>query len=152
MKSNWIRLFGAATTPPVNHLVPMARTPSQVADTIKTDRSDGRKIVGAPVRRRQVAYLHQRRPVAAASMRADIGNTSTLRYQSRLVERDAPAVAAVRDLATQCPRYCYRLIQLKCLTVIDEFTRECLAIDVLEVSAPIGYRAAIKISSASMVR
>jgi putative transposase len=117
-------------------------------------------------------------------------------YQSRLVKRDAPAVAVMHELAAQYPRYGYRRIQvflqrrghamspdrahrlwrlhalqvprkrprrrvamhrprplpatgvgqvwaydfvfdacangqqLKCLTVIDEYTRECLAIDV----------------------
>jgi putative transposase len=121
---------------------------------------------------------------------------STLRYKSRLVKRDAPVVAVMRELAAQYPRYGYRRIQvflgrrghvmsadrthrlwrlhglqvprkrprrrvaahrpkplsptganqvwaydflfdacangqqLKCLTVIDEYTRECLAIDV----------------------
>ena len=117
-------------------------------------------------------------------------------YQSRLVQRDAPVVVAMHELAAQYPRYGYRRInvflargghpmstdrthrlwrlhklqvpkkrprrrvatsrprplapmamgqvwaydfvfdacangqQLKCLTVVDEFTRECLAIDV----------------------
>jgi putative transposase len=117
-------------------------------------------------------------------------------YQSRLAQRDAPAVAVMHELAAQYPRYGYRRIQvflarrghtmstdrahrlwrlhklqvpkkrprrriatsrprppapmamgqvwaydfvfdacangqqLKCLTVVDEFTRECLAIDV----------------------
>jgi putative transposase len=121
---------------------------------------------------------------------------STWRYQSRLTERDAPALAAMRELSAQYPRYGYRRIQvflarrghvmsadrahrlwrlqdlqvprkrprrrvatgrprplpasamnqmwaydfvfdacangqqLKCLTVVDEYTRECLAIDV----------------------
>jgi putative transposase len=121
---------------------------------------------------------------------------STVGYQSRLAQRDAPAVAVMHELAAQYPRYGYRRIQvflarrghamstdrahrlwrlhklqvprkrprrrvaasrprplpamaagqvwaydflfdacangqqLKCLTVVDEFTRECLAIDV----------------------
>jgi len=121
---------------------------------------------------------------------------STLHYESRLAIRDAPVLAAMRELAAQYPRYGYRRIQvflarrgyvmsadrthrlwrqaglqvprkrprrriamrrprplaptaanavwaydfvfdacangqqLKCLTVIDEYTRECLAIDV----------------------
>lgn len=121
---------------------------------------------------------------------------STLRYQSRLVEKDGPVLAAMRELSAQYPRYGYRRIRiflgrqgysmstdrthrlwrqaglqvprkrpcrrvavnrprplspmqanhvwaydfvfdacangqvLKCLTVIDEYTRECLAIDV----------------------
>jgi putative transposase len=121
---------------------------------------------------------------------------STLGYASRLAVRDAPVVAAMRELALQYPRYGYRRIRiflarrghgmsadrahrlwrdaglqvprrrprrrvatsrprplpptgqnhvwaydfifdtcadgraLKCLTVVDEFTHECLAIDV----------------------
>lgn len=135
-------------------------------------------MVGAPVRRRQVAYLQQggvsiRRACALLSVAR-----STLHYRSRLIKRDA--VAVMRELAAQYPRYGYRRIQvflerrghpmsadrahrpvaamrtasaektasgylwaydfvfdacangqqLKCLTVIDEYTRECLAIDV----------------------
>ena len=153
-------------------------------------------MVGAPVRRRQVAYLQQggvsiRRACALLSVAR-----STLRYQSLRVSRDAPVVAAMQELAAQYPRYGYRRIQvflerrghpmsadrahrlwrlcglqvprkrprrriatsrprplpataagylwaydfvfdacangqqLKCLTVNDEYTRECLAIDV----------------------
>jgi putative transposase len=121
---------------------------------------------------------------------------STLRYQSRLVVRDAPVLDAMRRVAAQYPRYGYRRIRiflkreghvmstdrthrlwrqaglqvprrrprrraaisrprplptvgvnhvwaydfvfdtcangqtLKCLTIVDEWTRECLAIDV----------------------
>jgi putative transposase len=153
-------------------------------------------MVGAHVRRRQVAYLQQgglstRRACALLSVAR-----STLHYQSRLIKRDTPVVAAMHELAAQYPRYGYRRIlvflerrghvmsadralrlwrrcglqvprrrprrriasgrprplpatgagylwacdfvfdacangqQLKCLTVIDEYTRECLAIDV----------------------
>jgi putative transposase len=153
-------------------------------------------MVGARLRRQQVAYalgrgLSSRRACALLSVAR-----STLRYQSRLVARDAPAIAAMRELAGQYPRYGYRRIrifltragramstdrthrlwrqaalqvprrrprrrvatgrprpvpasganqvwaydfvfdtcangqQLKCLTVIDEWTREALAIDV----------------------
>jgi putative transposase len=153
-------------------------------------------MVGAPARRRQVAFVcergvSQRRACALMSVAR-----STLRYESRLSQRDAPVVAAMRELAAQYPRYGYRRIQvflarrghamspdrvhriwrqyglqvprrrprrrvaasrprplpalganqvwaydfvfdacangqqLKCLTVIDEYTRECLAIDV----------------------
>src|SRR5580698_2389532 len=153
-------------------------------------------MVGAPVRRGQVAYccgggLSVRRACALMSVAR-----STLRYESRLVKRDAPVVAVMHELAAQYPRYGYRRIQvflarrghamstdrahrlwrlhklqvpkkrprrrvassrprplapvamgqvwaydfvfdacangqqLKCLTVVDEFTRECLAIDV----------------------
>jgi putative transposase len=153
-------------------------------------------MVGAPARRRQVAYLQQgglsiRRACALMSVAR-----STLHYESRLIKRDAPVVTVMRELASQYPRYGYRRIQvflerrghtmsadrahrlwrkcglqvprkrprrrvatgrprplpatgagylwaydfvfdacangqqLKCLTVIDEYTRECLAIDV----------------------
>lgn len=153
-------------------------------------------MVGARVRRQQVAYarsrgLSGRRACALLSVAR-----STLGYQSRLAERDAPAVAAMRRLAAQYPRYGYRRIRiflkreghvmstdrthrlwrqaglqvprrrprrrvaltrprplpataanhvwaydfvfdtcangqiLKCLTIVDEWTRECLAIDV----------------------
>jgi putative transposase len=153
-------------------------------------------MVSACVRRRQVAFVcergvSQRRACALMSVAR-----STLRYESRLIKRDAPVVAAMRDLSAQYPRYGYRRIQvfldrqgyamsadrthriwrqyglqvprkrprkriatsrprplpalganhvwaydfvydacangqqLKCLTVIDEYTRECLAIDV----------------------
>ncbi len=153
-------------------------------------------MVGARVRRQQVAYaqgrgLSSRRACALLSVAR-----STLGYQSRLAVRDAPAVAVMRDLAAQYPRFGYRRIRvflkraghvmstdrthrlwrqaglqvprrrprrrvasnrprplpsqaanhvwaydfvfdacangqtLKCLTIIDEWTRECLAIDV----------------------
>jgi putative transposase len=153
-------------------------------------------MVGARVRRQQVAYarsrgLSSRRACALLSIAR-----STMGYQSRLLRRDTPVVAAMRRLAAQYPRYGYRRIRiflareghvmspdrahrlwrqaglqvprrrprrrvatgrprplpptahnhvwaydfvfdtcangqtLKCLTVIDEWTRECLAIDV----------------------
>jgi putative transposase len=153
-------------------------------------------MVGARVRRQQVAYaqgrgLSGRRACALLSVAR-----STLGYQSRLAEKDAPALVAMRRLAAQYPRYGYRRIRiflkreghtmstdrthrlwrhaglqvprrrprrraatgrprplpaaaanhvwaydfvfdtcangqtLKCLTVVDEWTRECLAIDV----------------------
>lgn len=153
-------------------------------------------MVGAPARRRQVEYakvrdLSERRACALMSVAR-----SAVRYQSRMRQKDAPALAAMSILSAQYPRYGYRRIQvflerqghcmsadrawwlwrqaglqvpkkrtrrrvatgrprpqpptgarqvwaydfvfdacangqqLKCLTVIDEFTRECLAIDV----------------------
>jgi putative transposase len=153
-------------------------------------------MVGARVRRQQVAYARSR---GLSSRRACALLTvarSTLGYVSRLARRDGPAVAAMRRLAAQYPRYGYRRIRiflkreghvmspdrthrlwrqaglqvprrrlrrrvatgrprpvpatavnhvwaydfvfdtcangqtLKCLTVVDEWTRECLAIDV----------------------
>ena len=61
-------------------------------------------MVGARVRRQQVAYARSRglsdRRACALLMVA----RSTLGYQSRLVVRDAPALAAMRSLAAQYPR------------------------------------------------
>ena len=153
-------------------------------------------MVSAPARRQQVAYatkrgLSKRRACALMSTAR-----SALYYESRLIKKDAPTLAAMSILSAQYPRYGYRRIhvflerqghrmsidrawrlwrkgglqvprkrsrkrvalarprpqaplaagqvwaydfvfdacangqQLKCLTVIDEFTRECLAIDV----------------------
>ena len=152
--------------------------------------------MSARVRRCQVAYAGQRGlSVRRACALLSVAR-SAMGYESRLARRDAPVVAAMRELAGQYPRYGYRRIQvflgrrgqvmsadrahriwrqaglqvprrrprrrvamsrprplpatqagqvwaydfvfdacangqqLKCLTVIDEYTRECLAIDV----------------------
>ena len=153
-------------------------------------------MVSAPARRQQVAYartrgVSERRACALMSVAR-----SALHYESRLIKKDAAALAAMSILSAQYPRYGYRRIhvflerqghrmsidrawrlwqkgglqvprkrsrkrvalarprpqaplaagqvwaydfvfdacangqQLKCLTVIDEFSRECLAIDV----------------------
>ncbi len=69
-------------------------------------------MVGARVRRQQVAYarsrgLSGRRACALLSVAR-----STLGYASRLALRDAPVVAAMRSLADQYPRYGYRRIRI----------------------------------------
>ncbi len=153
-------------------------------------------MVSAPVRRQQVHYVHERGVSIRRACALMSVARSTLRYQSRLVEKDGPVLAAMRELSAQYPRYGYRRIRiflgrqgysmstdrthrlwrqaglqvprkrpcrrvavnrprplspmqanhvwaydfvfdacangqvLKCLTVIDEYTRECLAIDV----------------------
>jgi putative transposase len=153
-------------------------------------------MVSASVRRQQIAFVCQRgRSVRRACALLSVARSS-VGYESKLVQRDAPAVAVMRELAAQYPRYGYRRIQvfmgrrghamsadrthrlwrlhrlqvpvkkprrrvasrrprplpatamghvwaydfvfdacangqqLKCLTVVDEFTHECLAIDV----------------------
>jgi len=69
-------------------------------------------MVGARVRRQQIAYattrgLSGRRACALLSVaRSSVG------YVSRLQARDAPAVGAMRDLAGQYPRYGYRKIRI----------------------------------------
>jgi len=69
-------------------------------------------MVGARVRRSQVAYarsrgLSSRRACALLSIAR-----STIGYVSRLAARDAPAVKAMRELAGQYPRYGYRKIRI----------------------------------------
>ena len=66
-------------------------------------------MAGAPVRRRQVAYVQQR--------------GLSLRRACALLSVARPTLRFLFDA-------CANGQQLKCLTVIDEYTRECLAIDV----------------------
>jgi putative transposase len=69
-------------------------------------------MVSAPVRRQQIAFVCQRgRSVRRACALLSVAR-STVGYQSRLVARDAPAVAAMQELAAQYPRYGYRRIQV----------------------------------------
>jgi putative transposase len=153
-------------------------------------------VVSAPVRRDQAKYAHQR-GLSQRCACALIGVArSTLGYELQQPLKDAPVMAAMRELSARYPRFGYRRIhvylerqghrmswdrahrlwrlaglqvprkrprrrvatdrprplpatganqvwaydfvfdacangqQLKCLTVIDEWTRECLAIDV----------------------
>lgn len=69
-------------------------------------------MVGARVRRQQLAYaegrgLSRRRACALLSVAR-----STVGYVSRLVARDAPVVMSMRTLAGQYPRYGYRTIRI----------------------------------------
>ena len=69
-------------------------------------------MVGARVRRQQVAYaeargLSRRRACALLSVAR-----STMGYVSRLIARDAAVVPAMRTLAGQYPRYGYRTIRI----------------------------------------
>lgn len=71
-----------------------------------------KKMVGARVRRQQVAYaegrgLSRRRACALLSVAR-----STIGYVSRLVARDAPLLPPLRSLAGQYPRYGYRTIRI----------------------------------------
>src|SRR5262249_61262169 len=69
-------------------------------------------MVGARVRRQQVAYaegrgLSRRRACALLSVAR-----STVGYVSRLIARDAPVLAPLRTLAGQYPRDGYRTIRI----------------------------------------
>ena len=69
-------------------------------------------MVSASVRRQQIAYVCQRgRSVRRACALRSVAR-STVRYESRLAARDAPAVAVMHELAAQYPRYGYRRIQV----------------------------------------
>ncbi len=153
-------------------------------------------MVSACVRRKQVGYVRGRGISLRRACALLKVARSMIGYESALAKRDAPVVAAMRELAAQYPRFGYRRIQvflarrgltmsadrayriwkkaglqvprrrprrrvatsrprplpatgadqvwaydfvfdacangqqLKCLTVIDEYTRECFAIDV----------------------
>jgi putative transposase len=153
-------------------------------------------MVSACARRKQIAYVRGRGISLRRACALLKVARSSVGYESALAKRDAPVLAAMRELAAQYPRFGYRRIQvflarrghamsadrayriwkkaglqvprrrprrrvaasrprplparganqvwaydfvfdacangqqLKCLTVIDEFTRECLAIDV----------------------
>jgi len=153
-------------------------------------------VVSVPARRLQVAYATRRGLSVRRACRLLGVARSSLKYVSRLEERDRPIVEAMKRLASQYPRYGYRRIQVfleregyamsadrahrlwaqaglqvprkrprrrvsgtrprpeaptginqvwaydfvydacangqqfKCLTIVDEYTRECLAIDV----------------------
>ena len=152
--------------------------------------------MSAQARRRQVTYARQRGVSSRRACALLSVARSTLGYESRLAAKDAPVLAAMRELSAQYPRFGYRRIhvflgrrghemstdrahrlwrqeglqvprkrprrrlstgrprpllperinhvwtydfvfdgcangqQLKCLTVVDEYSRDCLAIDV----------------------
>ena len=69
-------------------------------------------MVGAPARRKQVAYVRRcgvslRRACALLQVAR-----STIGYESALDKRDAPVVEAMRELSAQYPRFGYRRIQV----------------------------------------
>jgi transposase InsO family protein len=69
-------------------------------------------MVSAPVRRCQVAFAEQRGlSVRRACALLSVAR-SAMGYESRLAQRDAPVLAAMRELAAQYPRYGYRRIQV----------------------------------------
>lgn len=69
-------------------------------------------MVGARVRRQQVAYARRRGLSCRRACALLSVARSSLGYESRLQKRDAPAVTAMRELAGQYPRYGYRKIRI----------------------------------------
>src|SRR5262245_32740389 len=69
-------------------------------------------MVGARVRRQQVAYARSRGLSGRRACAVLMVARSTLGYQSRLAARDAPALMAMRRLAALYPRYGYRRIRI----------------------------------------
>jgi len=69
-------------------------------------------MVSAPVRRRQVEYVHRRGLSIRRACALMSVARSSLRYESRLAKRDAPVLTVMRELAGQYPRYGYRRIQV----------------------------------------
>jgi hypothetical protein len=69
-------------------------------------------MVGAPGRRRQVAYAKSRGVPLRRACALFRTARSGLRLQSKRAKADAPVVSRLRELAGQYPRYGYRLMQL----------------------------------------
>ena len=64
----------------------------------------------ASVRRQQVGFARGQGVSLRRACRLLTVARSTLRYASKLAQRDAPVVAAMRELGGQYPRYGYRRI------------------------------------------
>ena len=69
-------------------------------------------MVSVPARRLQVAYATRRGLSVRRACRLLGVARSSLKYVSRLEERDRPVVEAMKRLASQYPRYGYRRIQV----------------------------------------
>jgi putative transposase len=69
-------------------------------------------MVGARVRRQQVAYAQARGLSGRRACALLTVARSTLGYQSRLATQDTPVLAAMRRVASQYPRYGYRRIRI----------------------------------------
>ena len=69
-------------------------------------------MVGARVRRQQVAYAQARGLLSRRACALLTVARSTMGYQSRLAARDQQVVEAMRHLAAQYPRYGYRRIRI----------------------------------------
>jgi putative transposase len=67
-------------------------------------------MVGAPARRKQVAYVRRRGVSLRRACALLQVARSTIGYESALVRRDAPVVEAMRELSAQYPRFGYRRI------------------------------------------
>jgi len=69
-------------------------------------------MVSAQARRRQVAYARQRGVSSRRACALLAVARSTLGYESRLAAKDAPVVAAMRELSAQYPHFGYRRIHV----------------------------------------
>jgi len=68
--------------------------------------------VSVPARRRQVAYGRERGLSARRACTLFSVARSALNYRSRMSAKDAPAIARMRELSAQYPRYGYRRIRI----------------------------------------
>ena len=69
-------------------------------------------MASASVRRHQIAYVCQRGRSVWRACALLIVARSTVGYESRLAQRDAPAVSAMHELVARYPRYGYRRVQV----------------------------------------
>jgi len=69
-------------------------------------------MVGAPARRKQVAYVRRRGISLRRACALLQVARSTVGYESALARRDAPVIEVMRELSAQYPRFGYRRIQV----------------------------------------
>ncbi len=100
-------------------------------------------MVGVQERNEQARYAIERGLSHRRACTLVRANRSSLSYHYKMPAKDAPVIAAMKELSGVYPRFGSRRIRiflqrngitlgkkLKCLTVVDEYTRGCLAIDV----------------------
>ena len=118
---SWRKHFGTLEPADVKRLAP-ARAGERSAEEdggrsgSRDRRAPGdhaKKMVGARVRRQQVASVRRRghRAAARAPCYPSRGRRSATRRGPARRQRDAPALAVMRELAGQYPRYGYRKIR-----------------------------------------
>ena len=65
---------------------------------------NAKEMVSASVRQQQIAFVCQRGRSVRRACALEVAR-STIGYESKLAQRDAPAVAVMQELKAQYPRY-----------------------------------------------
>ncbi len=69
-------------------------------------------MVSTPVRREQALFAHERGVSLERACALVQVARSSVRYQSRMIVKDAPVIAAMRELSARYPRFGYRRIRI----------------------------------------